>query len=265
MALAVLQSTFARFYSESCSQIYFEQHDFLDATCLKFFVSKSLGYAIIAGAVVLKVPQILKIFPSGNITGLSVASFILSCIGYTITFAYNQSHGYPFSTYGENVFLVIQDLIIIALLLYYSNLMGVHFFGFAIAYVAIVAWLFSGTISPALFASLQSATIVIFSASKVPQIWSNFQVLDSPRTSPLPPYSTSLTLYPPLQASSTGSLSLATTFLQFAGAGARVFTTLQEVDDQAVLANFLIGLALNGVLFAQMLWYWGAKTKTKAE
>jgi mannose-P-dolichol utilization defect protein 1 len=57
---------------------------------------------------------------------------------------------------------------------------------------------------------------------------------------------------------STGQLSAATTFLQFAGTSARVFTTLQEVDDRMVLLGFLAGLGLNGLLFLQMICYWNS-------
>jgi mannose-P-dolichol utilization defect protein 1 len=40
------------------------------------------------------------------------------------------------------------------------------------------------------------------------------------------------------------------------GSLARVFTTLQEVDDKLILYSFVAGCALNLVLALQMLYYW---------
>lgn len=40
------------------------------------------------------------------------------------------------------------------------------------------------------------------------------------------------------------------------GSLARVFTTLQEVDDKLILYSFVAGFALNLVLALQMLYYW---------
>lgn len=45
--------------------------------------------------------------------------------------------------------------------------------------------------------------------------------------------------------------------LTFLGSLARVFTTLQEMPDDAMMvASFGIASALNGVLMAQVLYYW---------
>lgn len=56
---------------------------------------------------------------------------------------------------------------------------------------------------------LQTFTIPIMILSRIPQIVSNFK------------------------AKSTGQLALLTWLLNFGGSAARVFTTLQEVNDQA--------------------------------
>ena len=42
------------------------------------------------------------------------------------------------------------------------------------------------------------------------------------------------------------------------GSLARVFTTLQEVDDKLILYGFIAGFALNLVLALQMVYYWNA-------
>lgn len=47
------------------------------------------------------------------------------------------------------------------------------------------------------------------------------------------------------------------------GSLARVFTTLQEVDDKLILYSFVAGFTLNLVLALQMLFYWN-KPSAKA-
>lgn len=47
-------------------------------------------------------------------------------------------------------------------------------------------------------------------------------------------------------------------FNYLAGSLSRIFTTLQEVDDQLILYGFIAGFALNLVLAAQMVYYWNA-------
>ena len=49
-----------------------------------------------------------------------------------------------------------------------------------------------------------------------------------------------------------GQLSGITLGMNFAGVAARVFTTLQEVDDNLVLLGFLAALSCNAILFFQV-------------
>lgn len=42
-------------------------------------------------------------------------------IGYAFITAYNLHYGYPFSTYGENLFLMIQDTIILLTFVLYDK------------------------------------------------------------------------------------------------------------------------------------------------
>ncbi|KAI4982873.1 hypothetical protein ZWY2020_023365 [Hordeum vulgare] len=88
------------------------------------FLSTALGYFIIAGSTVIKLPQILKILKHRSVRGLSVASFELELIGYTIALAYCIHKGLPFSAYGELAFLLIQAIILIGIIYYYSPPMG---------------------------------------------------------------------------------------------------------------------------------------------
>ncbi|KAJ3090897.1 hypothetical protein HK102_002347 [Quaeritorhiza haematococci] len=104
---------------------------------------------------------------------------------------------------------------------------------------AAVYALFDDAVVPAgLLSQLQWSTVFIGIGSKVPQIYEIYA------------------------AGTTGSLSAITVFLQFLGSAARVFTTLQEVNDTAILTGFLMATTLNGVVAAQMLYYWNVKAKS---
>ena len=53
-----------------------------DATCLKFTASKLVGYLIVLGAVVVKVPQILKILVNCSTKGINPISYYVETTTY---------------------------------------------------------------------------------------------------------------------------------------------------------------------------------------
>ncbi|XP_020248090.1 mannose-P-dolichol utilization defect 1 protein homolog 2-like isoform X2 [Asparagus officinalis] len=92
--------------------------------CLLPLISKILGYLIVAGSTTVKIPQIYKILKHNSVRGLSVAAFELEVVGYTIALAYCLHKGIPFSAYGELLFLLIQAIILVAIIYYYSQPVG---------------------------------------------------------------------------------------------------------------------------------------------
>ena len=48
-------------FREDCYKLFFEKHDFTNTACIKLTLSKFVGFGIIAGSSILKVPQIIKI------------------------------------------------------------------------------------------------------------------------------------------------------------------------------------------------------------
>ncbi|KAI8588169.1 hypothetical protein BDZ88DRAFT_397678 [Geranomyces variabilis] len=200
--------------------------------CFKLLVSKCLGLGIVLGGTILKVPQILKIVGAGRTDGISFLSYLLETAAYTISLAYNYRSGNPFSTYGEMGFITLQNLIILFLILTYSKRVG-GLLAFLVAFGASSISLFNPElVSADLLRTLQWATVLIGVASKLPQIANNYS------------------------AKSTGQLSAITVFLQSAGSAARVFTTLQEVDDPVLLTSALVATGLNMLIAAQMVVYW---------
>ncbi|KAF7548472.1 hypothetical protein G7Z17_g7035 [Cylindrodendrum hubeiense] len=208
-----------------------------DADCIKFAISKGLGIGIIAASSIVKVPQILKLVNSRSADGVSFLSYVLETTAYLISLAYNIRNGFPFSTFGETALIVGQNIIISVLVLNYSGRASL-----AAVFVAALAGTFA-----ALFAEnivdaqtlgyLQAGAGVLGVASKVPQILAIFQ------------------------QGSTGQLSAFAVFNYLAGSLSRIFTTLQEVDDNLILYGFISGFVLNAILALQMVFYWNAPSE----
>ncbi|KAF7091855.1 hypothetical protein CFC21_094400 [Triticum aestivum] len=195
------------------------------------FLSTVLGYFIIAGSIVTKLPQILKILKHGSVRGLSVASFELELIGYTIALAYCIHKGLPFSAYGELAFLLIQAIILIGIIYYYSPPMGSKTWMKALLYCGLAPTVLAGKIDPGLFEILYASQHAIFFCARVPQIWKNFT------------------------NKSTGELSFLTSFMNFAGSLVRVFTSIQEKTPLSVLMGSVIGIVTNGTILGQIAMY----------
>ncbi|KAF3922580.1 hypothetical protein AA313_de0201199 [Arthrobotrys entomopaga] len=219
---------------DHCYTSLIENIDVTDVACIKLGISKGLGIGIIAAASIVKVPQILKILNSNSAAGLSLLSTLLETDAYAISIAYNFRNGFPFSTFGETALIVVQNLVIAVLILHYTNrgaYAGALIAGFAAAAYALFS---PNVVSEKTMTWLQASTIPIGLASKLPQIYTIWK------------------------EGSTGQLSAFAVFNFLAGSLARVFTTLQEVDDPLILWSFLGGAILNAVLAAQMIYYWNS-------
>lgn len=72
------------------------------------------------GALIVKVPQILNILNAGSAEGLAASMFYMEIFTLIIQCSYNLQKGTPFSVYGENVFILVQTLVIVIQIWYYS-------------------------------------------------------------------------------------------------------------------------------------------------
>ncbi|XP_010270885.1 PREDICTED: mannose-P-dolichol utilization defect 1 protein homolog 2 isoform X2 [Nelumbo nucifera] len=138
----------------SCALASLGNGKFPDKDCLLPLISKLLGYCIVAASTTVKVPQILKILKHKSVQGLSVAAFELEVIGFTIALAYCLHKRLPFSAYGELVFLLIQAIILVAIIYYYSQPVGSKTWIRALLYCAVAPTILAGQIDPVLFEAL---------------------------------------------------------------------------------------------------------------
>ncbi|KAG0348923.1 hypothetical protein BG004_003640 [Podila humilis] len=242
-----LQAPAVAIIGENCYSSLIENLNFADVTCIKYAISKGLGLGIVAGGAIVKVPQIIKIIQAQSAKGVSFSSYVLETLACVISLAYNVRQNNPLSTYGETFFVTFQNLIILALMLYYSGksaqavvvLCGFMVFGNVLIRTSDLTLIDGGVATTALvsqsaMALLQASTIPINLFSKVPQIIENYK------------------------NGSTGQLSAFTVFNYFAGSLARVYTTMTEVDDPIILAGFLLSTLFNCVLALQMALYWNS-------
>ncbi|KAL6207891.1 PREDICTED: mannose-P-dolichol utilization defect 1 protein homolog 2 [Fragaria vesca subsp. vesca] len=223
----------------SCALGALSNGQFPEKDCLLPLISTLLGYAIVAASTTVKLPQILKILENGSIRGLSILSFELELVGYTIALAYCLHGGLPFSAYGELAFLLIQALILVAIMYYYSQPVSTKRWMTALMYCGLAPTILAGRIDPVLFEALYASQHAIFLFAKIPQIWQNFS------------------------NKSTGELSFLTNFMNFGGSMVRVFTSIQEQAPKSVLLGSVLGVATNSILLSQILIY--QKPKSRAE
>jgi mannose-P-dolichol utilization defect 1 len=234
--------------------------DLSDVRCVRYAISKVLGVGIVIGGGIVKVPQIIKIVNSKSARGVSLASYFLDTASLLITVAYNVRSEFPFSTYGENLFLVIQNVTFIPLLSQPVNAdafcwqvvitsLIISFAGRGIAsiatYLTVFALLTYTSLSPTLLPlgalrALLTTTIPLSLSSKIPQIIAN------------------------QRASSTGQLSAFLVFNSLAGCLARLFTTQTETGDRVLWWSFASAAVLNAVLALQMIWFWKERQPARA-
>ncbi|XP_072447460.1 mannose-P-dolichol utilization defect 1 protein-like [Chiloscyllium punctatum] len=202
-AAAMLRSLALKFFlTEKCYEEFFLEFNLLDVPCLKLLLSKVLGLSIIAGSVMVKLPQILKIVRARSTEGLNFNSILLEMLAITGTMVYGMRNLFPFSSWGEALFLMLQTLTIGFLILHYSGQTqtGVSCL---LVYFAMLILLLSPLTPLKVVTLLQALNLPAIMVSRLIQIVTNYR------------------------NGHTGQLSAITVFLLFGGSLARIFTSVQ--------------------------------------
>lgn len=252
--------------SQKCYVSLVENLNISDVECLKYSASKGLGIGIVVGGSIMKLPQLMlsahfsllfyrsltnkhdapptAVLKARSARGLSFTAYILETLSYAITTAYNYRNSYPFSTYGENLFLTAQNIVITLLIVSYAPPSSSRPLTSppkspttSVVLLSLATTIFLGAlfvVPKYLLQLLMNSTLLLSLFSKLPQITQN------------------------TRARSTGQLSAFAVIAQIGGCAARLFTTATEVDDLVVTAGFVLALVLNIVLGWQMWQYWGA-------
>jgi len=211
--------------------------DFSNVACIKLAVSKALGLGIVVGSSLVKLPQVLKIAGSGSADGISFMGVLLELIAITFSGVYSYSNNFPFSAYGESVFLAIQTTIIGLLVVAFSQ-GKVKAILFGALYAGALWALMNPLITPvsALWYG-QAANIPMILLGKLIQIVTNFR------------------------NGHTGQLSAVTCFLLSLGAIARIFTSVQETGDNIVILTYVCSSVVNTIIALQVVLYWNSTSE----
>jgi len=221
-----------------CYDEFFVNFNFFHVACLKIVLSKCLGYSIVALAVIVKLPQIIKVLRAPSVEGLSILSFITELMIQTAVFSYSSARGFPFSSWGESVIKATQTSFLVVLCFYYTNRPLVAAL-LPVLYGAIVYVLVSGITPTSVLARLVSLSILFLVISRVSQIATNYG------------------------NGHTGQLSFVMVLMLLYCHGARIFTTLQETGDKYALTMFTISTIFNITMATQILYYWNVKVDQK--
>lgn len=218
-------------FPDDCFERLVEDLDVGNIECVKKTVSEVLGYAIITGAFIVKVPQILNIVRSGSTAGLAPSSFYLETVAFTSTVVYSVAQGHDFNSFGEALVVLMQDIILVFLLWAYAERApsAAGKLTLVAGYGGIVAGMYA--LPPNLRPLLPSISTASTIASRVPQIVTNFR------------------------QGHTGQAAVVTWVLQGGGALARVFTTMTKTRDAWQLFGFSISAALSVTIVLQIIAY----------
>ena len=201
---------------------------------IRFLFSTVLSYGIVAGAVILKLPQIANILKNGNCKGISLTSNILELISYAIGASWGVARKLAFKDYGEGLIVIVQLVVLNVMIGVYTkramSVVGVVFVVLSVMYA-----LCFGVIPRSVHEVLLMGQLGLSLSSRVPQIYLNYR------------------------QRSTGVLSFTTYFLAFGGSAARLITTTLNVPWESgkaqLLLQFSLTVILNFILLAQIVRY----------
>lgn len=217
--------------SKQCCHKFLVDFDFLDNDCLKLALSKGLGYGIIVASTMVKLPQVLKIVGAQSGAGLSVFGTLLELLAISFNASYSYGMKYPFTAWGEALFLLCETALIAFLVLWYDKRkMGASLF--VLVYSGLLYTLMSGLTPINVLWSLQAANLPLAISGKMIQAYRN------------------------LKNKHTGQMSVITIWLLSLGCVARIFTSIQETGDQLVVVTYIVASLANFILVSQVHYYW---------
>ncbi|KAM9836920.1 mannose-P-dolichol utilization defect 1b [Aulostomus maculatus] len=228
----------AYFMPESCYDEFFLHFNLLDVPCLKIVLSKGLGIGIILGSVMVKLPQILKLMAAKSAEGLSFKSVLLELLAISGTMAYSITNKFPFSAWGEALFLMLQTVAIGFLIQHYGGRTSRGLL-FTAVYFTLLVLLLSPVTPMSVVTTMQASNMPAVIISRLIQAATNYR------------------------NGHTGQLSAISIFLLFAGSLARIFTSLQETGDSLMALTYVISSCCNAVITLQVLYYWNSSAEHK--
>ena len=211
-------------------EICLSQIPLISIGCLTQLITKGLGVAIIFGSCLNKTPIMINILNSQSASGISRNSLYGEALVYANGAVYGFLEGHPFTAYGENGALLLQNVIII-----------------------LMAWQFATTkvtVQEKITVTVAAILYLFVTLTLLPE---EYRYLLMAMIWPVLLYARGSQVLETFRSKHTGNLSIVTTGLNLGGGLARIATTMKETGDQTVLAGFILSVALNFIMFCQ---YW---------
>ncbi|XP_033618698.1 mannose-P-dolichol utilization defect 1 protein isoform X2 [Fukomys damarensis] len=163
---------------------------------------------------------------------------MLELVALTGTVVYSITNNFPFSSWGEALFLMLQTVTICFLIMHFrgQTVKGVAFLA---CYVLSLLVLLSSLTPLTIVTLLQASNVPAVVVGKLLQAATNYS------------------------NGHTGQLSAITVFLLFGGSLTRIFTSIQETGDPLMAGVFVVSSLCNGLIAAQVLFYWNTKPPHK--
>ncbi|XP_008008363.2 mannose-P-dolichol utilization defect 1 protein isoform X4 [Chlorocebus sabaeus] len=198
----------------------------------RFSSAKAWGWALWLAH--FSLPQVFKILGAKSAEGLSLQSVMLELVALTGTMVYSITNNFPFSSWGEALFLMLQTITICFLVMHYrgQTVKGVAFLA---CYGLVLLVLLSPLTPLTVVTLLQASNVPAVVVGRLLQAATNYH------------------------NGHTGQLSAITVFLLFGGSLARIFTSIQETGDPLMAGTFVVSSLCNGLIAAQLLFYWNAR------
>jgi len=194
-------------------------------------LATGLSYLVGAGSLLLYTPIAFRTIRTGSAKGLTLSTWWLKLASYTASDVYSFSNAYPIAQYVETSIITLEAAAILLLVSWYQQRLDATFATLATGYVATTAWALAAAPSSVL-AVAQGGSTLLNTIALLPQIAQN------------------------ARRRSSGGYSPVTALLACAGCSIRIFTTYELAEgDPLLLAGFAAGLALNGAILAQVLYY----------
>jgi len=205
----------------------------LSMPCFSQLFTKVLGVAIICGSMLNKVPIMVNMMNSQSAAGISRNSLYGEVMVYANAALYGHLLGHPFTAFGENVSLLLQNVILI-----------------------IMTWNFlSKTANPVPSQEKILVTIgfLLYFVGVLNFLSANYFYLLVSSSWPVMLYARGSQVFETYMFKSTGNLSIVTTSMNLIGSLIRILTTLKETGDVVVLLGYILSSSLSMVMFVQ---YW---------
>ncbi|KAK3602137.1 hypothetical protein CHS0354_036878 [Potamilus streckersoni] len=218
-----------------CIDGVFLNRNTVNGPCMLAVFTKFLGYFLIVSITIGQIPQIIKILRKRSASGVSFASMLLLLEASTATVAYALLQGYPVSAWGEHLVVMHMNLILVCLLLRYSNRF-LFSFGFLLLYICFTLIVIMPLVSSNAIWYLYVSTMPAVFISRAIQIVKVYRSKDP------------------------GQLSATSSFLCMFQCFGRLTTSIIVTGDCVMIANAVV-LGVFGILLTLQILYYRWRNK----